>query len=81
MNKIISNMIKTRIGTNAGKIWRFLNQNGESSIPELRNALSMKGSDVSMALGWLARENKICFSEDENGIRGDFGMIDLAYVG
>jgi len=62
-------MITPQIGTNAGKIWRFLNQNGESSILEIRDVLSMKGSDVSMAIGWLARENKIHFFEDENGIR------------
>jgi len=62
-------MIKTKIGTNAGRIWRFLSQNGESSIVEIRNALSMKASDVSLALGWLAREDKIHFFEDEDGIR------------
>jgi hypothetical protein len=63
-------MIKSEIGTNAGRIWQFLNQNGESSIPEIKRALSMKGSDIRMALGWLARENKIFFfAENEDNIR------------
>jgi transcription initiation factor IIE alpha subunit len=57
-------MIKTEIGINAGRIWQFLDQKGESSISEIEKALSMKSSDVRMALGWLARENKIFFFEE-----------------
>ncbi|MGE4586053.1 MAG: winged helix-turn-helix domain-containing protein [Mangrovibacterium sp.] len=62
-------MIKEQIGNNAGKIWRFLNQNDESSISEIKQALAMKGSDVRMALGWLARENKIFFFNDDDNLR------------
>ena len=62
-------MIKTQIGINAGKVWQFLDQNGESSISEIRKALSMKNMDVRMALGWLARENKIFFFEEEENLR------------
>jgi len=62
-------MIKAQIGINAGKIWQFLDQNGESSISEIRRALSMKNTDVRMALGWLARENKIFFFEEEENLR------------
>ena len=59
-------MIKPRIGINAGKIWEFLDRNGESSISDIKKALSLKSSDVRMALGWLARENKIFFFEEEH---------------
>jgi predicted transcriptional regulator len=62
-------MIKDQIGTNAGKIWHFLNENGESNISEIKKALSMKSSEVRMALGWLARENKVFFLADEDHIR------------
>jgi predicted transcriptional regulator len=62
-------MIKDQIGTNAGKIWHFLNENGESNISEIKKALSMKSSEVRMALGWLARENKVFFLADEDRIR------------
>ncbi len=64
-------MIKDQIGTNAGRIWHFLNQNGESSISEIKKALTMKGSEVRMGLGWLARENKVFFfvNEDKDNIR------------
>lgn len=62
-------MIKDQIGTNAGRIWHFLNENGESNISEIKKALSMKGSEVRMALGWLARENKVFFFAEEDHIR------------
>ena len=63
-------MIKEKIGINAGKIWQFLDKNGESSISEIKKSLLLKGSEVRMALGWLARENKIFFyNEDDNNLR------------
>lgn len=60
--------MKSQIGTNAGKIWQFLDHNGEKTIPEIKKALSMKSPEVQMALGWLARENKIFFYEEANKI-------------
>jgi len=59
-------MLKSKIGTNAGEIWQFLDTNGEKSISEIEKALSMKKNDVLMALGWLAREDKIFLVEDKN---------------
>jgi hypothetical protein len=59
-------MLKSKIGTNAGEIWQFLDTKGEKSISEIEKVLSMKKPDVLMALGWLARENKIFFVEENN---------------
>jgi hypothetical protein len=59
-------MKKQEIGENAGEIWQFLDTNGETSISEIEKALSMKKNDVLIALGWLAREDKIFFVEDKN---------------
>jgi len=68
-------MIKMKIGANAGKIWQFLDQNnGESSISDIKNALTMSGTEVRMALGWFARENKIFFFEE-----GDELWVVLLY--
>ena len=57
-------MIKSQIGNNAGKVWEFLDKNQVSSVFEIMKALSMEKQDVLMALGWLARENKIYFYGD-----------------
>lgn len=59
-------MKKQEIGENAGKIWQFLDTNGQKSFSEIEKALSMKKNDVIIALGWLARENKIFFFEEKN---------------
>lgn len=62
-------MIKPEIGINAGEIWQFIDTNGEKSFSEIEKALSMKKADVLMALGWLARENKIFFFKEKNTMR------------
>ncbi len=52
-------MEKTRIGLNAGKVWRILNEKGELSMFDLCRELSLTFEDVALAIGWLAREDKI----------------------
>lgn len=49
-----------RIGENAGKVWRNLNENrGEISIQELSRKMNLSAIDVAVAVGWLAKENNI----------------------
>ncbi|MEY8707950.1 winged helix-turn-helix domain-containing protein [Bacteroides faecichinchillae] len=52
-------MEKTKIGVNAGKVWRILNEKGELSMFDLCRDLGLTFEDVALAIGWLARENKI----------------------
>ena len=52
-------MEKKRIGSNAGKVWRILNEKGEQSMFTLCHELGLTFEDVAIAIGWLARENKI----------------------
>jgi hypothetical protein len=59
-------MIKADIGNTAGRIWRYLDKNGESTLADIKKDLQLKGSEIRMALGWLARENKIFFYGDED---------------
>jgi len=47
------------IGTTAGAIWRTLNNNGELSLPSLKQQGGAKPPFFDWALGWLAREDKI----------------------
>ncbi len=51
-------MEKTRIGLNAGKVWRILNEKGELSMFDLCRELGLTFEDVALAIGWLARESK-----------------------
>ena len=59
-------MENTRIGLNAGKVWRILNEKGELSMFELCRELGLTFEEVAVAIGWLTRENKISFREKDN---------------
>ena len=59
-------MENTRIGLNAGKVWRILIEKGELSMFELCRELGLTFEEVAVAIGWLARENKISFREKDN---------------
>lgn len=59
-------MENTRIGLNAGKVWRILNEKGELSMFELCRELGLTFEEVAVAIGWLARENKISFREKQS---------------
>ena len=52
-------MIANEIGLNAGKIWNLLDEKGEHSIKDLKKKLKLSDHAIYMAIGWLAREEKI----------------------
>jgi len=54
----MSDMI-SRIGFAAGEIWKYLNENGESSPIKIKANLGMSNTMLYLALGWLSREDKV----------------------
>ena len=58
-------MITTQIGENAGLIWNAL-QGGALTMKALKKATKLKNDDLNLALGWLAREGKVAFTEGED---------------
>jgi len=56
------------IGTNAGTVWAALNLKNAQSIKLLKKTLKFKDKDLFPALGWLAREGKIAFSDVEGDV-------------
>ena len=54
----------TKIGENAGLLWNAL-QKGAQGTKALKKATKLKNEDLFLALGWLAREGKISFTEAE----------------
>lgn len=52
------------IGTTAGQVWEFLNENEEATTSRLHKKLDIPEKLVCMALGWLAREDKIVFVQE-----------------
>ena len=60
-------MKKEEIGTLAGIVWRALNEKGSLSFEDLQRETLLDTESICTAIGWLARENKIEFNE-QNGI-------------
>ena len=58
-------MITTKIGDNAGLIWNAL-QGGALTLKALKKATKLKNDELYLALGWLAREGKVSFTEGED---------------
>lgn len=61
-------MLKKDIGINAGTIWQYLSEKDRLSIKEIEELTNYKESFILLALGWLSRENKIKFSNDNNNM-------------
>ena len=47
------------VGEIAGYIWNYLEDEGEVSLTQVNDAVDEPRSRVNMAIGWLAREDKL----------------------
>lgn len=62
-------MDKFKIGTNAGVVWNLLDKEKKGmNFEELLMKADLSVVDLSAAIGWLAREDKIWHSTSENGV-------------
>jgi hypothetical protein len=49
------------IGKNAGIVWRYLNNKRDATMTQLIDGTNLSKENILLAIGWLARENKIIF--------------------
>jgi len=58
------------IGAAAGKIFRFLDKNRGTPLPvsKIKASVDVKGPLFDNAIGWLAREEKLSFARQRNGV-------------
>jgi winged helix-turn-helix protein DUF2582 len=62
--------IKTTVGETAGKIWRALSSEGPQTVTQLKKKVDGSSEVVNLALGWLAREDKVDLTQlDKKTIR------------
>lgn len=47
------------IGEAAGKVWHYLDKNGEASVTKVANETGLGKNEVQRAIGWLLREDKL----------------------
>ena len=59
-------MINTieQFGRNAGRVWAALHSYGPLTESQLMEITSLRPHEIYVAVGWLARENKICKEND-----------------
>ena len=55
------------IGELAGHVWDFLEEEEEASVSAVSRAVDAPQTKVNMAIGWLARENKLEFVTEGRG--------------
>lgn len=48
-----------RVGSAAGVIWRYLHAHGDATIRRLKKETKLSDQVLLMAIGWLAREDKL----------------------
>ena len=56
-------MLTHTIGEDAGRVWTTLEFKGELSLAQLSRELGISEKRIRMAVGWLAREDKLNFRE------------------
>jgi hypothetical protein len=54
------------VGTTAGQIWQYLEKYGTATALKIKAALGISNSLMYLALGWLAREDKIEINEHDH---------------
>ena len=55
------------IGSVAGAIWHYLEDNNEATITKLTREIGENERKVLMGVGWLAREGKLDFEQRKQG--------------
>jgi len=57
--------LNNKIGEDAGKIWNVLYAEGETDMLRISKLTQIEEVDTYLAIGWLARENKIRLKMEE----------------
>ncbi len=61
--------IKPQVGETAGKVWHVLSEGGPLTLAQIKKKLNGSSDLVGLALGWLAREDKVEITPDKKTLR------------
>jgi len=68
--------MQDKIGIVAGNIWQQLGQKGEMTPKRLCATMKEKSDVVYLALGWLARENKVEIQPTKSTFKVKLGKME-----
>jgi len=60
--------MKEKIGNDAGNLWKILDSKGIKGVKELKKAAKLSDKEIYAAIGWLAREEKLVFHQEETDL-------------
>lgn len=63
MTTMNADSIQAQIGEAAGSVWRALNDHGPMSMAKLTRLTKLQRDTAAMAVGWLAREDKVSIED------------------
>lgn len=72
-------MEKAVIGFNAGRVWRYLKDRGEADINKMCLDLGQSFDNISLAVGWLARENKVIIRRKDGTLLVSINNVEFAF--
>jgi hypothetical protein len=56
------------IGEAAGEIWKLIKEEGPLSVSAVVSKTKRPGAIVYMGIGWLAREDKLVYTQAKRGM-------------
>lgn len=62
-------MDENTIGEAAGRIWDYLHAHERATLASVEKSVKAPKSVVHMGVGWLAREGKLQFQEENRTVR------------
>ena len=63
--KLDNTNLESEIGSKAGRLWRIMDIWGEVDFDTIKRLSDLDEEQIHLALGWLAREDKICIDEKQ----------------
>jgi len=63
------------LGENAGTVWKVLDRKGPQLYDDLLRSTSLDNDELHCAVGWLAKEGRICRS-GSNYMLGETNLVD-----
>lgn len=61
--------VNPQIGETAGKIWQLLSEGGPLTLAQMRRRLNGSSELMNLALGWLAREDRVSVTQERRTLR------------
>ena len=57
------------ISQTAGRIWHVLQENGETTLSQLKKKVDGSTDTINQSIGWLAREDKLNIEKKGNSLK------------